>query len=177
MSVLAASVAVVTTSIGTTESGETYVYGVVEQLGETTLLFAPENFARAWIAEAEAWRSVTTWGEALNLARTDLITPPPIAVEDLDDYADEHEPHEPFRADETGAAHDGDWPVSIQTAMLDWLAQIDDESGVGTQQEAFPSSPWLIVDASEEDALVAALTAAGHPVRRDVDLMQQLAAK
>lgn len=158
---------------------ETYIYGVVDQLGERTVLFAPEDYARAHLAEIEAWRAVTTWGQALDLAHTDLQTAAPIAVEDLVEYTAEHEPDERFRADDTGAAQDGDWPSSIQSLMLDVIAVVEDETGmsVGRQVEAFPSNPWLEIDPSEERALVTLLERVGYTVRRDDDLAQRLAAQ
>ena len=62
------------------------------------------------------------------------------------------------------------WPTWLKAAMLDWVP-VDIAKQFGTTEHSALDGPYLRLDASDEHAIVQALTDAGHTCSRDDKLM------
>ncbi len=116
------------------------VYGVY---ADDLLTFLPADYAQGAADEVDAWRRVSTWGEAFELAeRTRWVEPPFDADEARDEYSDE----DPFDVGDFEQ-----WPLPAATVVLD---VIGDDWPLGEQQDLFMGDVILRMEPDDEPALL-----------------------
>ena len=173
------------------------VYGVLE--GTQELVFLPIDRARELAILHIALRTSRTWGEfrailpstvyaqvVEHLRENDAVDFATYAAEEGEgmskarvrrDYqalpVGERLPQskDPFNPEEIWGLSDGDWPGWPAQEMLEWMPS-PVQQAFGTVEASVINGPYLAPDASQEDALVAALQTEGYCCRRDDTLVR-----
>lgn len=147
-------------------SGTDLVLGSIGEAYPDLLWLVPKS-AAAQLHGARQALEATTWGALSDaLHAVDEAT----AAWFLEDLEDEHDPDDPFVADDISGVADGDTPPHPGALTATWLPKaILDEYG-RTEETVLNGTFWGF-DASDETALIAALEQAGYTCRRDDNLM------
>lgn len=151
-----------------TEDAE-LVYGL--NLHATTFIVLPADVARDIAADNDALRAATTYGQARALQLTQVKAP---GLDEEEDDADDDASRaddDPYDPHQTGAADNGDWPVSAATFALDYLPN---DLDIGEEVSSFVQTPGLFIDPDSEDQLIEAAREAGYTLRRDDQLIARV---
>lgn len=121
---------------------------------DDSLVVMPLSEARRLAALNRALEDSSTWRE-LQAA----IAEDPVTIDYLKDAYDGELPDaaDPVDPEELPGFADGDWPLWPKRAMLDWLPASVVE--LGTVRSTLMNDPYLELDASRFDDVVAALAA------------------
>lgn len=142
------------------------LYGWIPQ--HDCLAVVDDMWARAARQELRAWQVAKTLGEARRLAAVASALGSPFDIQANEDLSDE----EPFTLNGCGAVVDGDWPgMPTQRSLM----VLPDDWPLGEETDTVFNGPYLDISVEDEDELVRLLTQRGCEVRRDDQLILELA--
>lgn len=145
-----------------TTTPQNVVYGRVPNGG---LLFVPEPMAKELAQVQAALSSANTWGELRELLPAARLA----EVYDLVEFDTPPAPDDPFDAGEIPAYGDGDWPEWPASYQLEWLP--DDALALGSRDVSVLNGDFVEFAPEREQEIVEVLSAHGHAVRRDDELV------
>lgn len=138
------------------------VYGRVPGGG---FVFVPEPMAKELAQVQEALSSAKTWGEL-----RDVLPVPRLAeIYELMEFDTPPAPDDAFDAGEIPAYGDGDWPEWPARHQLEWLP--DDALALGSRDVSVLNGDFIEFAPEREQELVEILSAHGHAIRRDDELV------